>query len=450
MRTLSLNTCAALGVIAVASLSSGCLPPDTPPVARPDGLSSLHVDVSEDLDLHEESQRPRKLGLAIFGVLAAASSRVLDSGLGSVGYDLPEGDEETPSIALTVAGNTRGELNLCDCDDGRRGGLARRAAILATMPQESLHIDTGDSLSEVIAAPDGLDDLAARRAEAMVEAFGVMGVDVMLVNLRDLRLPVDHLIAAGQRAGVTLLSSNLLLDEGDPAFESGVLYERGGHKLGLIGLTAHHNTNPRFLDHSGLRFGSSEEIVKKESARLRKRGAVGIILLSGLGVSESETLLHALDDEDLPDMVLLSGTARLTKAPSWVRGVPMLEPGDRGRQLLIVTLYERDNGLSFDEPEGESQANLNELVKSTRRAGLQGRAYLTDNNGQKRTAAERREKELVNLVETIHTLTEKVLIEPPSPGAPAGFDVEWLDLEEAVSPSPDVQAIVDPVETELP
>lgn len=448
------KTKALIAVLGLFSLTlAGCLPTDSPPVERPKGLKTLRAeDVPREQQERTGDLSPNKLGLAAYGMLAAASAKLLDSGFSNVGYDLPEEDDEVPTIVLTLGGNTRGELNLCDCADERRGGLARRATILRGFTANSIHIDTGDSLSEVVAALSNPAEMDAptRRAEVILEAFGAMGLDLMLVNLRDLRVPPDRLTAFAQRAGVQLVSSNLLLDVGGSAFKTGIIYEREGHKLGFIGLTAHHRTNPRFLDHTGLTLQRSEEAVATERAQLEAAGADAVILLSGLGVSETEALLEALDESDLPDMVLVSGTSRLTKAPSWVRGVPLLEPGDRGRQLLIVTLYERDGTLNFKRPETKNQTSLGELIKATRRAGLQGRAYLSAGKGQKRAAAQRREKELMSLVNEIHTLSEQVLIAPLEPKAQAGFDVEWLDLEEEVLPSPDVQKLVDRVEPELP
>src|SRR5690606_27730354 len=122
-----------------------------------------------------ESPSTVRVGQAGFGLQAQAVAALLDSQLG---HD-PRTIEAAPALTLAVVGNTRGEVDICDCPE-KIGGLGRRATIIKELRATASPLfvfDVGDALSDNIAAPPKRDNSAAvTRAEGIVDAFGKMKI----------------------------------------------------------------------------------------------------------------------------------------------------------------------------------------------------------------------------------------------------------------------------------
>ena len=91
----------------------------------------------------------------------------------------PDGGAAAQRLVLFVTADLQGQLTPCGCSAGMRGGLGRAAAQVAQARAEglpTLYLDAGDALFERSGlAPDEAVE-AERKAKAVAEALGVMGL----------------------------------------------------------------------------------------------------------------------------------------------------------------------------------------------------------------------------------------------------------------------------------
>lgn len=174
------------------------------------------------------------LGLA--GLLLALSvlARAASSGSASTAPEL------TPSqrgLTLLVSGGSSGELLPCGCIWSARGGIARRATVLAEWraaagEDEVVRIDLGNLQSQ--------DPLTSEIVNAaLYEDLRRDGVSLIGVGAEDAARGYESLLGMARATGARLLSANLVYhDNGEPAFEPYALVGGGGTpRLALVGLT---------------------------------------------------------------------------------------------------------------------------------------------------------------------------------------------------------------------
>lgn len=223
-------------------------------------------------------------------------------------------------------------------------------------PLFTLRLDGGNNLSP---SPPHFQPSAAHRerAEHVLAALSQLGIDTMLVGLRDLVLPVEVLGELAAQQGVTLLSTNLLhLHSGQAAFTPYRIFhheqaEHGPLRVGLLGLTPGHPTDPRFLRNAGLRLDDAAEALRRGNAALRSADVHACILLSGLGLHATREVIKRLAPADRPNLVLVVGSGHLTPEPLWLDGVILIEAAGGGERLLVVNLpthFARDRLVNVD------------------------------------------------------------------------------------------------------
>lgn len=443
---------------------SACLHEPTPPAERP---ADLPTGPSASAVAETAALLPIELpaGVLGYGAIGDAALSLLERPL-QLSEHAPEDDVLEGAITLFVTSNVRGEINMCGCRRNPRGGLARRASYLSRIRElsatheerEPIVIDAGDALASVIASPPKRDDMAAvDRARMMLEVYGEIGVDVLLVNLRELRVGWERVRAFAHESQVPLLSSNLIEAEGGSlATEGHVILERDGTRLGFIGLTGTHRSNPAFLREQGLALKPPREALTAAGTAVREEGVDAVVLLSGLGVSETTQLLDAwaAEGEGLPgqpDFVVVSGSARMTRQPSWAGGVAMLEPGEGGREVMLISfipdaegrLQLTNHGGARFEAQGELLASLRRFVSKWRLS--RDRAF--DKNAASAWRSERAIAELGKHAKII-ARRRGALSGGPATDVVPGFAVEIVELSKSMSGDPDIQERVDAVERE--
>jgi 2',3'-cyclic-nucleotide 2'-phosphodiesterase (5'-nucleotidase family) len=138
------------------------------------------------------------------------------------------------SLTLLYTGDGWGYTEPCACDPSV-GGLARRAAYIRTVRearQTVLVVDSGDSLLTLQRVGDH------EQGRLLAEAYNQMGYDAMALGGMDFRMGLDVLREQIQVADYAVLSANTLDPQTGDWFDKPYqIFERGGHRIALIGLT---------------------------------------------------------------------------------------------------------------------------------------------------------------------------------------------------------------------
>ncbi len=191
-------------------------------------------------------------------------------------------------------------------------------------------LDAGNALFPGLA----MNDARSRaRAELVLEAMGEVGA-LMAPGARDFGPTPRFLVEAAAKAKVPVLSANLLGPDGKPVFPASRRLERGGVRVGVIGVSP----EGPVLGAPDFRGAPALAAVKAEAERLRPDCDL-LVLLAPIGLDKAAELAR----EAGVDWVLAAGTRRdagdVFSAGAWVA-----TSGDRGRELGILSLDVRGPG----------------------------------------------------------------------------------------------------------
>lgn len=142
-------------------------------------------------------------------------------------------------VSIVVTADVSGELEAC----GRRahplGGAARRVGAISQMRGATLVVDGGDHFFGVAPMTPAGRAEALARAEVLADALAMTRAAAMAVGDRDLALGRDVLAKLADRAGLALVSCNLVdMQSNLPAYPPGILIDRGGTRIAVIGVAA--------------------------------------------------------------------------------------------------------------------------------------------------------------------------------------------------------------------
>ena len=188
------------------------------------------------------------------------------------------------------------------------GGLPRRATFLRNeraIGPDPLVLDSGNLFSERPLAQAALDP-ARQKARLIVEIMGALGYKALALGELDLYLGLEELKALAADTTVAFLSANLADARGKPLFETHLVTETGGIRVGVVGVTA----PPANLQLFRERFGESQvldpvEAVRAEVGRIREKCDL-VVLLSNLGYSPDVELARTVPGID----IIISGRSR--------------------------------------------------------------------------------------------------------------------------------------------
>jgi hypothetical protein len=288
-------------------------------------------------------------------------------------------------FTLFFASNNRGEREDCGCRKNPLGGLARRHTMLEALTDEKnaseiwgdaglaqgpvFHVDAGDSLFRAAtlnrAAPSA-KKIARIDAETIVEALNTFPPDVMLAGELEFALGLDELQAVAKKAKFPIISANVKTEDGEAVFPGSVVVERDGIELGVVGVT---KSSTRLHDYWSSRGLAVEEPV---AAAKRELGTLSgdldfVLLLSNLGMKDTADLVKQLRADDVRvDMVVVSGTNRLTTDPEFTAGVPLVEPLSRGKYVGRADLLLNGDEVAFRNAAGLNATTLRDYRRALR------------------------------------------------------------------------------------
>lgn len=163
-------------------------------------------------------------------------------------------------------------------------GFARLKAYMDAQPADGkLLLDAGDILQ-------GLPFATVPQGDTMAQLVQAMGYQAVAPGNHDFDYGAQRLMDLQKKYNLPLLSANLTKG-GGPLFPGSQVFEVGGIKVGVFGLTTPetaYKTNPNNV--VGLSFGSSEEVLAAAKAAVtelrEKKGAQVVVALTHLGSEE--------------------------------------------------------------------------------------------------------------------------------------------------------------------
>lgn len=192
-----------------------------------------------------------------------------------------------------------------------------------------LVLDSGNALFRNAGVATDADKL---RASFILDAYAKLGVKAMAAGQRDLSAGVEFLETEAKRAGVKVLSANLVR-EGKLVFEPSTIIDAGGVKVAVIGLTAVGPVVPNVKTVYG---DATVEAAKKALKGLGKRDLT--VILAATSYADSLQLAQQLKDD--VDFVIQSGEYRGAQPAQKVDGSNawVLASAQKGQALAKLQL----------------------------------------------------------------------------------------------------------------
>lgn len=270
--------------------------------------------------------------IALIPLLVAASPVVEGLPLA----DPAPGGEAELMARLFFTSNLMGETTPCGCAQLPLGGLAQATALVHQARDQVPAVfwfDAGDRLFRQNMALLSTEE-AARRVRAMVvtDAGSRGGLDAWGVGRLDLGAGLPWLRKLAQRASFPLLSANLVDEEGASLFQTSLLLERGGVKVGVTSVV------PADVRGTGYRALEPRAAAREAVRSLRAQGAELVVVLSNLGLD------RRLARASGADLVWGSASREVLPEGGKVGRTRLGQAGSRGRYLGEARWYARGRG----------------------------------------------------------------------------------------------------------
>ena len=280
----------------------------------------------------------------------------------------------TREFRIAFTGALRGEVQPCGCPTLPYGGFARRQLYLDEVEAEGFplfQLDAGEALLKGV-SQYGRDD-ARRRAEAVLKMMGAVGVDVVTIG------PTD-VIAFATLNGLThssgspqLLSGGWRNEEGGrlPPSQISVVLERGGVRLGVVGISAD-SQGPEIRD----RFVRQEVESSVREGLQALPGNLDLVIVLG-SLSNSEAVAVA---EAFPDVGLILKTSESSEREAvWEHaGAVVVETPPRGRYVTTLRFRLASTPSQGLDTSGTEYAAFEALLERRAQALLLGSEGMTE------------------------------------------------------------------------
>ncbi|MCS3730919.1 bifunctional metallophosphatase/5'-nucleotidase [Bradyrhizobium sp. UASWS1016] len=222
------------------------------------------------------------------------------------------------------------------------GGYARIASILKGARAEGhgsvLALDNGDTFH-------GTYPVVSSKGAALVPLVNALGFDAMTAHWEFAWGP-RHWRALSAQLNHPMLAINCYdVETGELYFPASIVIERGGLRVGIIGIAAtiiDKSMPPYFSE--GVRFTSGCEELPAEISRLRNdEGAELIVVLSHLGLPQDIRVAHVVKDID----VIVSGhTHNRLEQPARIGNTLIIQSGCHGSFVGRLDLTVADGKIA--------------------------------------------------------------------------------------------------------
>lgn len=199
-------------------------------------------------------------------------------------------------------------------------------------------VDVGDSLlSRGTARQKQLAPANRATAQVMLQAMGSIGTDALVPGENELALGLAWLKKHARQARVPLLAANLLNRRGRPVFAGHRVVQRGGVKVGLLGVVDLSQVEPAIKPWiKRARVRTTDPVVATRAGvnALLKAGAEVVLVLAHMGLEQARQVARVPGVH----LVLLGHHGARLNPPQQEGKVYLLEAGRRGRELGHVEL----------------------------------------------------------------------------------------------------------------
>lgn len=221
-----------------------------------------------------------------------------------------------------------------------------------------LVLDAGNALWKVGAAAD---PETSRRAAFVLETMGKLGTAAMAAGARDLTGGAAWLKAQAERAGVRVVSANLVDAHGKRLFPASIVVEAAGKKIAAIGASP----AGAFQDAHGAPIAAA---VVAEAKRVRPKVDLVMVLAA---IPYADALQLSSDAGSAVDFVFQSHEGRGPGPMQRGVGNFIVRTGERGRQVgrLAIDIASTGPWLDAQEVERDQQtlAFLDARISETKR-----------------------------------------------------------------------------------
>ena len=154
------------------------------------------------------------------------------------------GESETAKkFTLVYNINNAGYIDVCGCKhkEVRQGSMTRRASFLKQLKatgRDLLLLDGGSAFFPINKRlkPTEVKE-AVRKAELITESYNRIGYSALAIGPYDLITGLDNLLKLEKKARFQMLSANFVDKNGKLLFKPHAVFEAGGVRGGVIGLT---------------------------------------------------------------------------------------------------------------------------------------------------------------------------------------------------------------------
>lgn len=295
------------------------------------------------------------LVLALLTIVASCAHPVATSGRDAGSFDL------VVAATTDVHGRVRGWNYESNLPDPLRG-LSRAATIVDSLRREApghvVLLDGGDMLQG-----NSFTYVAARVASAdapnpVVAAMNAMRYDAAAIGNHEFNYGLPYLRRAVRQASFPLLATNVYLPNGQHAFTSWAMVQRGGARIGIVGATT---PGSMIWDRDNLAGQVTiRDVVPEVNAAVRDVRAAGadvvlVTLHSGLGEPSSyDTVTTGVPSENVAARIarevpgidfVLFGHSHREVADTVINGVLLVQPKNWATSVAIAHLgLEREGG----------------------------------------------------------------------------------------------------------
>lgn len=238
----------------------------------------------------------------------------------------PSAGAEPQELTVLFHAGVHGKITDCGCKSKPLGGLARRAALLASLRADRddvLVLDAGNLLGQASAKQDPRTDL-------LVSETAALGYEVLGVGPWDLGHGLEYLRAAERDHGLRFVNANLTREK-ERLFSPYELIEVGGLRVGVISVM-----DPAFAETEwtasveGLEIGCAKCALKGLLPDLRDQCDL-IVLYSQM--KDSVALLEELGEKADVDL-LIEGYANQRMAQTRRHGDTLLVAANGGGKYV--------------------------------------------------------------------------------------------------------------------
>jgi 2',3'-cyclic-nucleotide 2'-phosphodiesterase (5'-nucleotidase family) len=304
--------------------------------------------------------------------------------------------------------------------------MARRKTLIdeARAKGPVLVLDTGNALYRI---PGNPDPAAKERATFILKTMAQLGTAALAAGARDLSEGADVLREQARKAGLKVLSANLVDTGKKRVFPASTVVTTGGVRVGLIGLTAAGVSGADPPVAAGL----------AEAKRLRTQCDVVIVLAA---TSFADALQLATQAGDTVDFILQSSESRPPGYPQRQDKAFVVPSGERGRGVGRLDLIVSGKGAFADLTEVARNRQTLTLLEARIAEAKQHATSIADGGMGDQGWAQ----SLASLEQRHHEVEAQV--QAGSKPAPRSFSLDYANLGRELADDPSLQAAVAKIE----